>query len=173
VRSEDDCMPAFSTFDTLAKLIDEVYAVMRERGVTQAKLMRDLGWGRSRLRDIRRNPKVLEMTDLFRILEVLGVDPQEFLERVHGKASLPADVAKVCEVLEATLKRLDALADEVREGVTAARFAVWASWSLLRPLTEALRAGASARRVEAALAETLGVALAVCQKGLGEEAAGG
>lgn len=86
------------------------------------------------------------------------------MQRVFGKTEDSERKEEVAQELESILERLDALAAELREGPEAAKTVVWAARSVLRPLAGALRGGASEARVEGALVEMLGTALAVCQE---------
>jgi hypothetical protein len=153
----------------LDPLMRELEAVLKERGTTQLFVQQQLGWGTTRISDLKANPSSLKMEDLLAILDLLGVDPMVFLERVHGKAELSADLAWVCESLEAlaTLEAdLESRVTPPAQVTPAARWAARSAARLLTPLTGALRAGASVVEVQKALAETLGVALELCEQGL-------
>ena len=76
------------------------------------------------------------------------------------------ELTAVCEAMEELVEKLEVLAKPVgarerRAELTARRLAQVAL-RVLRPLTRAIRAGATADGVEAALAETVEVALTFC-----------
>lgn len=150
----------------LPKMMEVLGEVIREQGWKPAQIQRALGWKRPRLTDLQAYPSRLGVEELLQILEVVKADPLEFMERVYGKTADSERMEEVRQELESMLERLNALAVELREGPQAAGLVVWAARSLLRPLAGALRGGASADRVEKALVETLGVALAVCEQGM-------
>ncbi len=68
--------------------IDRYLALLRrkiaERGFTQLEVQTVLGWGRSYISQIVNRNKGLRVEQLLLILNVIGVDPADFLGEIHG-----------------------------------------------------------------------------------------
>ncbi len=153
----------------LSKIMEELDVVRQQSAKTTAQAMRDLGWGKSRLTDLIAAPSPLTIDDLLHLLDAFGEDRLEFLERIHGKTEWSKQSDSVRASLESMGEQLAEMSSELGEdGAPAARLMLWAARSLLRVLSEGLRGGGSTQRVEAAMVELLGVALAVSEAGLGE-----
>ena len=103
------------------KEVDRVLNLLRakihERGYTQLKVQRALGWGRTYISQLFRKQKSLRFDQILQILEVVEIDPADFFAefyrlphreplsgvgplRPERPVRLPGDVAEAEKILE-------------------------------------------------------------------------
>lgn len=103
------------------KEVDRVLSLLRakihERGYTQLKVQRALGWGRTYISQLFRKQKSLRFDQILQILEVVEIDPADFFAEFYRlphreiastsgrigperRAHLPGDAAEAEKILE-------------------------------------------------------------------------
>lgn len=67
------------------RMLETLRRLIRERGITQLQIQRQLGWGRSYISQLLTKQKTLRVEPLLQIVDAIGMQPAEFFVE-HFKA---------------------------------------------------------------------------------------